>query len=212
MSDARETRAVVRDALTELAAGGVVARTPGAGTTTDVLPSVFGLREFHGVDGVPSQSVYPVETDRSVIATPPTVAARMPGCGPHVLRVEHLSVALSFPGAVTTDYFRLPDAEPLLGADFGHNVYAYLRNGGLTVASSELVFGAIGADEYHAAVLQTTVGAPLFTIDETMYDEAGRAICFATIWQRGDRVRYFGRRGTVTGADDVTWLRGDETL
>ncbi|MHC9043570.1 GntR family transcriptional regulator [Microbacterium saperdae] len=216
-----ETRAVVRDALNELAEMRLVQRSPGLGTTTDVLPSIFSLREFHGVDGVPRQSVYPVETDRTVIPTPPAVARRLPGCGPEVLRVEHLSVALSFPGAVTTDYFRFPDAAALVDAEFGHNVYAYMANAGLSVKSSELVFGATAADEYAARVLQMPPGAPLLTIDETMFDADDRAICFATIWQRADRVRYFGRRGVpapsgghARGAepdlDDGTWLRGDE--
>ena len=191
MGAAGATRAVVRDALRELADAGVVSREPGLGTRTGVLPSIFGLRPFHGVDGVPEQSTYPRVTDRSVIRTPPVVAARIPECGPEVLRVEYIAVAQEFPGAVSTNYFVLPRADTLRDADFGHNIYAFLANGGIHLSASELLIGAAEADPYTARRLAMEPGAPVLTLEQIMYDEAGVAICFSTVAQRGDRVRYF---------------------
>lgn len=195
MESSGETRAVVRDALGELAAAGVVTREQGLGTRTGVLPSIFGLREFHGVDGVPAQSTYPTVTDRSVIPTPPVVAARLPGCGPEVLRVEYIAVALDFPGAVSTNYFTLPEADPLRDADFGHNIYAFLANGGISLSASEFLIGAAEADPFTAARLKCETGAALLTLEQIMYDADGEAFCFSIVAQRGDRVRFFAQTG-----------------
>lgn len=207
MDAAGATRAVVRDALRELAETGVVSREPGLGTRTGVLPSIFGLRAFHGVDGVPEQSTYPRVTDRSVIRTPPVVAARIPECGPEVLRVEYIAVAQEFPGAVSTNYFVLPRADALRDADFGHNIYAFLANGGIHLSASELLIGAAEADPYTAGRLAMEPGAPVLTLEQIMYDEAGAAICFSTVAQRGDRVRYFAHNVTAgvppVGGDGV---------
>ena len=202
MESSGETRAVVRDARGERAAAGVVTREQGLGTRTGVLPSIFGLREFHGVDGVPEQSTYPTVTDRSIIPTPPVVAARLPGCGDEVLRVEYIAVALDFPGAVSTNYFTLPACAALAEADFGHNIYAFLANGGITLSASEFLIGAAEADPYTAARLKAEPGTALLTLEQIMYDADGDAICFSTVAQRGDRVRFFAHTGPAAAADE----------
>lgn len=195
MRDYRATRAVVRDALGELARQGVIDRQQGMGTRTATLPSVFSLREFHGVDGVPDQSTYPRVTDRSVIPTPPVVRSRIAHAGEQVLRVEYIAVAVEVPGAVSTNYFLLPECQSLADAEFGHNIYAFLANGGVTLSGSEFMIGAANADHYTAQRLAAAPGTPLLVLEQLMYGPDGRALCFSTVAQRGDRVRYSSRLG-----------------
>lgn len=200
MRDYGASRAVVRDVLHQLKETGVVSRVHGVGTYADI-GSVFGLYEFHGVDVIPEQSTYPRVVDREIIETPPVAQARMPDCGPRVLRVEYIAAPGDFASAVSTNYFALPKGESLETAPFGHNIYQFLHNGGLRLSSSEFLIGAMLADESVARRLSVLPLSPLLTLEQVMYDEEGIPLCFSTVALRADRVAFFSRVGRSDGAD-----------
>ncbi|GAB2848955.1 hypothetical protein GCM10027024_25710 [Microbacterium insulae] len=208
MRDYGASRSVVRDVLQQLAATGVVTREQGVGTHADI-GSVFGLYEFHGVDVIPEQSTYPRMVDRAVIPTPPVARARMPRVGPEVLRVEYLAAPADFASAVSTNYFVLPKAASLETAPFGHNIYQFLHNGGLSLSSSEFLLGAMAADETLAHRLSVPAMTPLLSLEQVMYDEAGEHLCFSTVALRSDRVAFFSRVGRSRGGDALRPLRDD---
>lgn len=208
MRDYGASRAVVRDVLQQLKTTGVVRREQGVGTHADI-GSVFGLYEFHGVDVIPEQSTYPRVVDRTIIPTPPVALERMPDCGPAVLRVEYLAAPADFASAVSTNYFVLPKAARLETAPFGHNIYQFLHNGGLTLSSSEFLIGAMAADEALAARLSIAPMTPLLSLEQVMYDEEGRHLCFSTVALRADRVAFFSRVGRSDGGDALRPLRDD---
>lgn len=190
------SRAVVRDVLQQLKETGILRREQGVGTFVDDIASIYGLYEFHGVDVVPEQTTYPHVIDRSVIDTPPVALERMPACGPRVLRIEYLAVPASFASTVSTNYFVLPKAESLRTAPFGHNIYQFLRNGGLALSGSEFLLGAMAADEPTARRLSVAPMTPLLSLEQVMYDDDGIPLCFSTVALRSDRVAFFSRVGT----------------
>lgn len=194
MRDYSASRAVVRDVLNELKETGLVSREQGVGTYADI-GSIFNLLHFHGVEGVPEQSTYPRVIDRSTIPTPPVMRARIPDCGPEVLRVEYIAVPFETAGAVSTNYFVLPQSEPLRDAEFGHNIYAFIENAGLRLSSSEFLLGAINADDYLARRLSTRPNAALLTLEQIMYDHRGDPLAFSTVAMRGDRVAFHSCAG-----------------
>ncbi|WEK61584.1 MAG: GntR family transcriptional regulator [Candidatus Microbacterium colombiense] len=200
MRDYGASRAVVRDVLQDLKTTGVVSREQGVGTHADI-GSVFGLYEFHGVDVIPEQSTYPRVVDRTIIATPPVALVRMPGCGPQVLRVEYLAAPGDYASAVSTNYFVLPKSAALETAPFGHNIYQFLHNGGLTLSSSEFLIGAMLADESVARRLSVLPLSPLLSLEQVMYDESGTPLCFSTVALRADRVAFFSRVGRSGDGD-----------
>jgi GntR family transcriptional regulator len=195
MQEYDASRAVVRDTLNLLRDTGVVTREHGVGTVAGDMGSIFGLLDLHGVldEELPEHNVYARVIDRSIIKTPAVVLARIPNAGPQVLRIEFLAVPHKYPGAVSTNYFVLPQGERLGDLEFGRNIYEFVHRGGIALDSTEFLIGAAMADESIASRLHTHVGAPILTLEQIMYDETGAGVCFSTVAMRGDRVAIHSR-------------------
>lgn len=201
MRDYGASRGVVRDVLQQLNDTGVVTRTQGVGTRA-LLASPARRHPLHG-GGI----VAPHRVQRRIVDTPRTVEKRMNRCGPRVLRLEHLVIVDGRVCAVSTSYVALPAAAHLEDAEFGAGVHDLLRNGGLMVSSTEHVIGAMLADTATAHRLGVPTSSPLLSLEQTMYDLTGEALCFSTTAIRPDQMSLFVETTDVTpgiGAEPVT--------
>lgn len=131
----------------------------------------------------------------------------MKRCGPRVLRVEHLVIVDGIVCAVSTSYLAPPTAALLENVDLGAGIHDLLRNGGLMVSSTEHVIGAMLADTATAHRLGIPTSSPLLSLEQTMYDLTGEALCFSTTAIRPDQMSLFVETTEVTpgiGTEPVT--------
>lgn len=197
MRDYGASRGVVRDVLQQLNDTGVVTRTQGVGTRS-LLASPAHRHPLHGGD-VPA----PHSVQRRIIDTPRTVEERMDGCGARVLCIEHLTIVDAIVCAVSTSYLALPAAALLENADLCGGIHDLLHDGGLVVASTEHVIGAMLADTATAHRLGVPTSSPLLSLEQTMHDSTGEALCFSTTVMRPDRMSLFVQTVGVTPGNGV---------
>ena len=67
----------------------------------------------------------------------------------------------------------------------------------------------MAADEALAARLSIAPMTPLLSLEQVMYDEEARHLCFSTVALRADRVAFFSRVGRSDGGDALRPLRDD---
>jgi GntR family transcriptional regulator len=202
------SRATVREALAMLRDEGFIERQQGTGTFVVSHPPPMQLREAHGVFHPDHESFLDrhrmQEVDRSWVPTPDIVAARLDA--PHgvpCLRIEYLSTFKNEVFAIATNYLVNPEAKAIEHFALNNNWYDLLKRSGLSVAESEFIIGCTNADQRTAAMLAIPPGSAIFTIEQVIRDNEGRAYNFAYVASRGDRANFVSRARTGTTNDTV---------
>jgi GntR family transcriptional regulator len=218
----RASRAVVREALAQLRQEGLIERVQGLGTYAMHHTVVTRMVETHGIErpsrtpGVWADGAQrPIVLDRSVVATPDAVAARFgvgardeqrgaasagargtavaSGPDARCLRVEYVATVGGEAVGIATNYLRFPEAERVAEIPFESDFYALLDRGGLRVGASEFLIGCANADPLTADLLGVCVGDALVTMEQVIFDEAGRPYDIAFVATRADRFMLLSR-------------------
>jgi GntR family transcriptional regulator len=205
------SRATVREALAQLRADGLIARTQGIGTHVVTSPVTTQMAEVHGVVSpgpnrvLSSGRMRPRVLDRSVIPAPPTVAAGLGvAAGTSCLRLDYVALFDDEPVAVATNYVLFPEGGMLLDCPFRSDWYEFMAAGGVEFGTSEFVIGCELADAAVAAELGVPGGTPVTSLEQTISDLAGRPFDLAFIYMLGRRFRIVSRAlRNSRGADDV---------
>ncbi|HEY1831422.1 MAG TPA: GntR family transcriptional regulator [Acidimicrobiales bacterium] len=202
------SRATVREALAMLRDEGAIERQQGTGTFAVSVPPPMQLREAHGVFHPEHDSFLDrhrmQEIDRSWVPTPDIVAARL-GAPQSVpcLRIEYLALFKSEVFAIATNYLVNPEAKAVDKHGLATNWYDLLTRSGLSVGESEFIIGCTNADQRTATMLGTQTGSAIFTIEQVIRDDKGRAYNFAYVGSRGDRANFVSRARTDGTGDSV---------
>ncbi|GAA4108831.1 GntR family transcriptional regulator [Nocardioides fonticola] len=207
------SRATLRSALAELAATGLVRRTPGRGGGTFVAGKV--TRDLSRVVGVPAML-----REQGFVAGSRIVAASLRtaddataaglGIKTDDLVVELVRVRLADAIPISLEYARFPALRfpDLLEHPLGGSMYALLeqRYGVTPVASVERIEAVEAAPDV-AGLLEVEVGSPLLAVTRTTRDADGVAFEHAHDLFRGDRtaitVHTRPDGSTVAGREDV---------
>jgi GntR family transcriptional regulator len=188
------TRGVVRDALDLLRDEGIIDRLQGYGTYTLQLPQVGDLVNFRGLEHVPQSGVWDAFArttllSRRVVDTPDAVHAIMPDTGGRCLEFEYSVHSDSETLAVSTHYFRYPEAEVIATGKLGSNFWEFLHRSGLRVGQAKTTISAALVDTNYAEILGTAVKAPLITLDQVLFTMDAEVFDVAFIRLRGDRLQ-----------------------
>jgi GntR family transcriptional regulator len=205
------SRATVREALAQLRADGLIERTQGIGTHVVASTVTTRMAEVHGVvtpgpDGILSNGRTRAHVlDRSVIPAPPTVSGGL-GVAPGTscLRLDYVGLFDDEPVALATNYVLFPEAAMLLDRPFRSDWYEFMAEGGVEFGTSEFVIGCELTDAALAAELCVPEGTPVTSLEQTIYDLAGRPFDLAFIYMLGRRFRIVSRAlRNPRGADDI---------
>jgi GntR family transcriptional regulator len=112
--------------------------------------------------------------------------------GNSVWFVERLRYADSEIVGLNLSYLSLPDDVTLSRDELEDEVslWKVLAQKGILLAESDKAIGAIGAEEWHAKLLNVKKGAPLLQVEGVAYSDLGRPIEFHQIITRADRYKY----------------------
>ncbi|WP_425826744.1 GntR family transcriptional regulator [Streptomyces fractus] len=193
------TRATVREALALLRRDGLIERVQGVGTQALFTSVTTQLAEAHGAvrpsrGSIFSNGLRPRVLDRSVVPAPTLVAHRLDiRAGEPCLRLEYVSLLGEEPHALATNYVLFPEAERLTGTPFTSHWYALLDEAGVVLGESEFVIDGALADPITSRTLGVADGTPLISMEQAIYDPAGRAFNVAFIQIRADRFRFVSR-------------------
>lgn len=199
------SRMTLRQALSGLAARGVVERIPGRfGGTFIVEPKVecdlTGLAGFtEQVRRAHSRAGARLVEALTQPAQRPVADALGLAAGAAVHLVVRVRTANRVPLVLERSWFPADAFPGLLSQGLGGSLYAVLRRRyGLAPTTATEVLDPVLADADVARLLGTDPGAPLLRITRTAYAASGRAVEFARDVVRPDRVRVSVRSG-VTG-------------
>lgn len=188
------TRGVLRNTLDLLRDEGIIDRLQGYGTYTLQLPQVGDLVNFRGLEHVPQSGVWDAFTRTTMLScrtvkTPDAVHAIMPGTNGRCLEFEYSVHSDTETLAVSTHYFRFPEAEVVAAGKLGTNFWEFLHRSGLRVGRAKTTISAALVDKNYAEILKTTVDAPLITLDQVLFTMAAEAFDVGFIRLRGDRLQ-----------------------
>jgi GntR family transcriptional regulator len=192
------SRATVREALALLRQEGLIERVQGIGTFATYQTVVTRLVESHGVERSGASAVWsglqrPRVLDRAEVPTPDAVAHHMPDCGSTVMRIDYVAMLGDDPVGMATNYLRFPEADAVADLPFESDFYALIEAGGLRVGASEFLIGCANADERTAELLDVVPGSAVATLEQLIYDEAGRVFDVAFCCSRADRFLMLSR-------------------
>jgi GntR family transcriptional regulator len=94
---------------------------------------------------------------------------------------------------LATNYVLFPEATRLRDCPFVTDWYALMAEAHVELGQSEFVIGCEPADPLTAGVLHIAVAAPIFVIEQTIADPAGRLFDLAFVHTRADRFRFVSR-------------------
>ncbi len=188
------SRPVIRQALNELVAEGLIRRQKGKGTFVTEPKIKEGLVQrltgFH--HDMTAQGYQPVNRvlKQQVIPTSEKLAHLL-HLQPHepVLEIERLRFIHDEPIVLVTTYLPQRICPDLLTADLTHqSLYALLEQKcGVFIASGHRTVEAVAADKYSAGLLQVRKGTPLIQLDSVSYSSSGDPIEYYRAYHRGDR-------------------------
>jgi GntR family transcriptional regulator len=112
--------------------------------------------------------------------------------GDSVWFVERLRYADSEIVGLNLSYLSLPNDVTLSRTELEDEVslWKVLAQKGIVLVESDKAIGAIGAEEWHAELLNVRKGIPLLQVEGVAYSELGRPIEFHQIITRADRYKY----------------------
>ncbi|MCE7980878.1 MAG: GntR family transcriptional regulator [Caldilinea sp. CFX5] len=191
------SRTVVRQALGELAAEGLIVRHKGKGAfvaepkiSESLAQKLTGFyqdmseRGHRPISQVLVQAVQPA----------PVQVARhlgLPAATP-VVHLRRLRFVQNEPIVLVSSYLPHALCPGLEQVDFrAQSLYAYLeRQYGLLIARGRRRIEAVVADEQEAKLLQVPVGAPLLLLDSVSYLDDNRPLEYYHAVHRGDRSQF----------------------
>lgn len=200
--DFRVSRTVVRQALAQLEADGLVERVKGKGTfvarprTPERLAhTLAGLYEEAAARGSVVHSIVrrlewvtPERVIAEALAVPP---------GGQVLLLERLRLVDGEPWSLTTTWLPARLADAVLAADLASgSLYLVLREHGTSAQSGVRSVDAAVADPLLADLLGVRTGDPLLVLRSVSFDQYGEPMEVFSAYHRGDRSRFeFHLRG-----------------
>ena len=194
--DFRVSRTVVRQALAQLEADGLVERVKGKGTfvarprTPERLAhTLTGLYEEASARGSVVHSivrrlewVMPERVISEALAVPP---------GGQVLLLERLRLVDGEPWSLTTTWLPARLADAVLAADLtSGSLYLVLREHGTSAQSGVRSVDAAVADPLLADLLGVRTGDPLLVLRSVSFDQHGEPMEVFSAYHRGDRSRF----------------------
>jgi GntR family transcriptional regulator len=194
------SRNAVRDALSVLAAEGLVARVQGTGTVVTGRKYAHGLHHLLGLAQTLREHGEVVNEVRAagMVTPPPAIAARLrtPDGDPPdtVVYIERLRRLNGLPLSLDLTYLASDVGGPLLGEDLAHNdIFALIeaRTAG-RLGDASITIEAVTADPHTAAVLQTPAGAALLVVERLTRLADDRPVDLEYIRLRGDRLVLHG--------------------
>lgn len=189
------SRGTVRDALSMLRDEGLVRRLTGTGTLVIAEPTPSQLAELHGFATSAAGRELGIEPLEHAPMPMSPLIARMLGrpVGSDCLTVEYLACRDGEPLAMVTNYVAWPHAEALVDSPQRVDFFSYLRQHGLLIGRTDMIFDARPADPAVAALLGVPAGSPLLGFEQVILDENGVPYDFAIGYARGDRMRLVSR-------------------
>lgn len=188
------SRPVIRQALNELVAEGLITRQKGKGTFVAEPKIKEGLVQrltgFH--HDMTRQGYQPFNRVLKQHAIPPTqMIAELLQIKPdeQVMEIERLRFIQDEPIVLVTTYLPARLCPELLTTDLTHqSLYALLeQNCGVFIASGRRTIEAVPADKYTAALLRVRKGTPLIQLDSVSYTASGSPVEYYRAYHRGDR-------------------------
>ena len=204
------SRTVVRQALAQLEADGLVVRVKGKGTfvgrprTPERLAhTLIGLSEEATARGSQVTSIVrkldwvsPEPAVAEALSTPP---------GAQVLELERIRVVDGEPWSLATTWLPARLAPAVLGQDLDSgSLYQLLRDHGVSAVSGTRSVDAAVATPLQAELLGVRTGDPLLVLRSVSFDQHGEPMETFIAYHRGDRSRFeFHLRGSPAeaGAD-----------
>lgn len=200
------SRAVVREALALLRSEGLVERIQGVGTRVCNTRMQFDLREYHGASRPKAGSVL---DGRITVHVLDWTVVRLPDIATDALglprddlglRVDYVGWCDHEPIGIATNYVRAPEALRLKREQFHHDWYSLLDTAGVAFSGSSLLMEAALADDYDAALLHLTRGAPVLICEQIIFDRDEVPFNFALLRGRGDRAVMYSKATTREAA------------
>lgn len=191
------SRTVVRQALGELEAEGLIVRHKGRGAFVAEPKIIESLaqkltgfhQDMHERGHVPVTQVLTLD----VIPAPAKIARQLeiPPDAP-VVHLHRLRFVEGEPILLVTSYLPHTLCPGLEHVDFREqSLYAYLEQAyGMTIARGRRRIGAVAADAEQARLLQIAPGAPLLSLESVSYLEDGTPIEYYHALHRGDRSQF----------------------
>jgi GntR family transcriptional regulator len=203
------SRNAVRDALSVLAAEGLVTRVQGTGTLVTGRKYPHGLHHLLGLAETLREHGDVVNEVRAagMVTPPPAIAARLQtpdgGRPATVVYIERLRRLNGLPLSLDLTYLAPDVGGPLLEEDLAHNdifalIEARTAGPGSRLGDASITVEAVSADPHTAAVLETPAGAALLVVERLTRLADGRPVDLEYIRLRGDRLVL---RGELTRTD-----------
>jgi GntR family transcriptional regulator len=187
--------APIRQAILDLAKEGYVYRVQGRGTfvraqvAEEKIAILSSFSESLRAQGMePELHVLRQE----LVPTPPPVARALRTRERKVLVIERLASVAGEPVALLTAYLSQRTFPGLTSFPLeGRSLYAVLREEfGVTMSRAESVVEVARCGADHARLLHLAAGAPVLQVEGTTFDDAARAVEFATVRYRADRFKF----------------------
>jgi GntR family transcriptional regulator len=191
------SRTVVRQALGELAAKGLLTRVKGRGTF--VAPRKLQEKFIQSAEGFYDEMTSRGFTVRSSVreqrVVDPPLHVRQALLLPNnarTIKIDRLRYVNDAPLQFVTTYLPYDLCPDLVQADLSTgSLFARLRDRyGLAVASGRRTLEAVAAQRPLTTMLEVPKGAPLFRVESISYLADGRPFEYYEGWHRGDRTRF----------------------
>ena len=186
----RESRNVVRDALTLLKQEGLIERRQGRGTFAMISrPAHLGARMYFVGDDLEASTSSFETLAIEPMAAPADVADRLEVLpGSTLVSVQRRTWINRIPFSLQTSLLPISLGSWLLDQPPTGEWYAELEAAGLRLGGADQVFEATIADPYVSELLLVEPGAPLLLFERLLLLDDGRPVELGFVRCRGDRL------------------------